>query len=302
MRITQRTIAQTSLQGLQNNLNQVNKLQQQLTSGKTISRPSDSPTGTNSAMLTRADIASAQQQARNISDGKTFLDSTDSALQNMLTQGARIRDLTVQALNNGAGSTESRSAIVAEVKQLRESLIGQANTVVQGRPIFGGVTSGPAAYGADGSYVGIGGTNGIPVHPVTRQVSDIEQVRVDVTGPEAFGDPAQGKDLFAVIQDIADHTASGDNTALTADLAALDGAFTRMTNAVADVGARQARLEAADTINSSRQLSLTAKQSAIEDIDMPKVIMDLNMQKTGYEAALKATAQALQPTLLDFLR
>ena len=78
------------------------KLQQQMTSGKTISQPSDDPTGTNTAMITRRGMAGNAQYARNISDGQTFLDSTDSALQGMLTQVQRVRTLTVQALNGGS--------------------------------------------------------------------------------------------------------------------------------------------------------------------------------------------------------
>ena len=31
-------------------------------------------------------------------------------------------------------------------------------------------------------------------------------------------------------------------------------------------------------------------------------MMNLQMQQTGYEAALGATAKVIQPTLLDFLR
>ena len=50
MRITQRAVALTSLQGLNRNLDAVGKLQQQLTSGRLINAPSDSPTGTNRAM------------------------------------------------------------------------------------------------------------------------------------------------------------------------------------------------------------------------------------------------------------
>ena len=75
MRITQRAVALTSLQGLNRNLDAVGKLQQQLTSGKLITMPSDSPTGTNRAMQTRADQAAAAQQARNISDAKSWLDA-----------------------------------------------------------------------------------------------------------------------------------------------------------------------------------------------------------------------------------
>jgi flagellar hook-associated protein 3 FlgL len=300
MRITQRAVTLTALQGLNGNLNAVNKLQQQLTSGKTISRPSDSPTGTNTSMLTRADMAGVEQQSRNITDGTAVLDATDAALQDMLDQAHRVRDLTVQALNQGALNDPAREAIAAQVGGLRESLLGQANQVVQGRPLFGGVTTGKQAYDADGLYVGIGGAGGDPVIPLTRRVSDVEAIRIDITGPEAFGDPASGKDLFAVVQSIAAHVA--DPTALAADLEDLDAAINTMLTATADVGTRGARLEIAASLNAGAQLTLAAKLAANEDVDLPKTIMNLQMQQTGYQAALQATAQVIQPTLLDFLR
>jgi len=300
MRITQRALALNSLRGLNSNLAAVNKLQNQLTSGKTISTPSDDPTGTNTSMITRQAQAANAQHARNISDGHTFLDASDSALQNMLDQVRRVRDLAVQALNTGSSSPESDNAIATEVKGVRESLLGMANQVVQGKPIFGGVTSGSQAYLADGSYVGIGGANGIAVQPVNRRVSDVESIRVDITGPEAFGDPASGKDLFAVVANIANHV--GDATALTADLSDLDNVINGMTTAAADIGTRSARMDDAATVNSSQQLTLQAKLSDTEDVDLPKTIMELQMQQTGYQAALSVTAKSLQPTLVDFLR
>src|SRR6476620_12335031 len=297
MRITGRTLALNSLRGLNNNLAAVNKLQNQLTSGKTISTPSADPTGTNTSMITRQGIAGNAQHARNISDGQSFLNSTDSALQNMLDQARKVRDLAVQALNTGSASSASNDASAAEVKGVRESLLGQANQVVQGKPIFGGVTSGNQAYLADGSYVGVGGANGIAVQPVNRRVSDVESIRVDITGPEAFGDPASGKDLFTVVANIASH--AGDATALTADLSDLDKVINGMTTAAADIGTRSARLDNAATVNSSQQLTLQAKLGDTEDVDLPKTIMELQMQQTGYQAALSVTAKSLPPTLVD---
>jgi flagellar hook-associated protein 3 FlgL len=35
---------------------------------------------------------------------------------------------------------------------------------------------------------------------------------------------------------------------------------------------------------------------------LPKVVVNLQMQQTSYQAALAATARVMQPTLLDFLR
>src|SRR3954468_20274766 len=303
MRITQRAVTLTSLQGLNSNLAALSKMQQQLTSGKTISLPSDDPTGTNTSMITRQGIAGVTQQARNIADGSTFLDATDSALQDMLDQVQRVRDLTVQALNTGSQDTTSNPAtpaIATEVNGVRQSMLGQANQVVQNRPLFGGVTGGSKAYDDTGAYVGVGGANGIPVKPLTRRVSDVENIRVDITGPEAFGDPASGKDLFSVVSNIAAHV--GDQTALTSDLADLDKVMDGMKTALADVGTRQARMETAATVNSSQQLTLQTQLQNTENVDLPKTIMNMQMQQVGYQAALSVTAQSLQKTLVDFLR
>jgi flagellar hook-associated protein 3 FlgL len=301
MRITQRSVMTTSLAGLNSNLAAVNKLQQQLTSGKTISTPSDSPTLTNRSLQTRADMSALTQQSRNINDATAWLETADSTLGNMLDLVHRARDLTVQGLNSGAGSAASAESIATEIASIRESLLGLANTKVQGRPLFGGVTPGTSAYDrTTGAYVGLPAT-GAPV-PVERRLSNVETIRVDITGLEVFGRAPD--DLFGIIGRIAtgvtDLGASG-NAALRDDLVALDGAITSMLTGIADIGARASRVERADQINLERSLTLKAQLSSIEDVDLPRTIMELQMQQTGYEAALSATAKAIQPSLQDFL-
>ena len=307
MRITQRSLATTSLQGLNRNMDAIAKLQQQLTSGKTINKPSDDPTGTNAAMQTRQEMAGATQYARNISDGLGVLNQTDSTLQNMITQVHVVRDRTVLASNSGTMSQASRQAIATEVSGLRESLLGLANTAVQGKPIFGGITGGATAYDATtGAYVGYGGTEAVDAVHVTRQISEADSVRVDITGPEAFGetDPARTpptRDLFAIVGDIADHTVNAPDQ-LAKDLADLDVALNRMLKAASDIGTRTNRIETAKQVNTDLQLTLQSRSADIENVDLARTMMNLQMQQTGYEAALGATAKALQPTLLDFLR
>ncbi len=294
MRVTQRSIALTSLQGLNRNMDAVSRLQQQLTSGRSINTPSDSPTGTNRAMRARSDLSAALQAARNISDGTSWLDSTDSAVQSMLAQTRRVRDLTVQASNTGALSSVSAQSIAKEIAGIRDSLLGLANTVVQGRPLFGGATAGSQAYDADGTFVGR--TDGA----ITRRVSDSEVIRIDITGPEVFG--PEGADLFTTIGKITGDVTALDAGALGDDLDALDAVMATMLTAAADIGARASRMETVQQVNTDLQLSLRSRSASIENVDLAKTIMELNMQQTGYQAALQATAQVIQPTLLDFLR
>jgi flagellar hook-associated protein 3 FlgL len=298
MRITHRAVTQTALLGLNTNLSSVAKLQQQLTSGKLISAPSDSPTGTNKALQIRQDQSAVEQFAKNISDGQSWLDATDTALNEAIAQVQRVRALTVQAMNDGAVSTSSQRAIAVEVAALRESLLGVANSSINDRALFGGVTQGSTAYDADGTYVGAP-----PVgEGITRRVSNADRIRIDVTGHEAFGVPSPGNpDLFGLVGKIAADVGAAPD-ALSADLEQLDAALDRLLGAAASVGARSARMEAAGQVNTDLRLTLASQLVDVEDIDLAKTIMELSQTEVGYKAALQATAQVIQPTLVDFLR
>ena len=293
MRITQRAVALTSMQGLNRNLDAVGRLQQQLTSGRLINAPSDSPTGTNRAMQTRGDQAAVAQQARNISDAQSWLQQGDTTLRGMLDTTRRVRDLTVQGLNTGAVSAASQEALATEVASLREGLLSLANTAVQGRPIFGGVTTGAKAFDpTTGNYAGL------PGNGVVRRLSAGETVRVDISGEDAFG--PDGANLFSIVADIARDLTDAPG-ALEGHLTALDGVMQKMMTAVADVGSRAARVDRAEQLNFDLSLSLESRLAETENVDLPETIMRLNMQQVGYEAALAATAKAIAPTLLDYL-
>jgi flagellar hook-associated protein 3 FlgL len=292
MRITQRAIALTSLQGLNRNLDAVGRLQEQLTSGKLINAPSDSPTGTNIALQTRSDQAINAQEKRNISDAQSWLEQGGSTLQEMLDTTRRVRDLTVQGLNTGSMSASAQTAIATEVSSLREGLIGLANTSIQGRPLFGGVTAGPKAFNDDGSFAGLAGP------PVTRRVSSGETVRVDVYGPDAFG--PDGSNLFDVVGDIATDV-TANPTAVSGHLDALDAIMKKMMTALAGVGAQASRVERAEQLTFDRSISLESQLAETENVDLPNTIMRLQMQQVGYQAALAATAKSISPTLMDYL-
>src|SRR5690349_16272792 len=158
-RVTQRSIASNVLNGVQGNLARLGDTQQKLSSGKAISRASDSPTGTVSAMQYRSDIALANQYSRNADDGLGWLATADTALTSVVDQTQRARELVLQGMSSGTGgSPEARDAIAAEIDGIRQSMISAANTSYVGRPIFGGTTAGSAAYAADGSYTGDSGS------------------------------------------------------------------------------------------------------------------------------------------------
>jgi flagellar hook-associated protein 3 FlgL len=296
VRATQQSISARVMSGLQTNLSRMGQLQEQLSSGKLISRPSDSPTGTVSAMSLRSEIRSAEQYARNADDGLGWLGTLDGTLTSGLDQVRRVRDLTLQGMSAGTGgSAEARSALSVEVRNIRESLIQLGNTKYLNRPVFGGITQGDRAYEVDGTF-----RTG-PVGEVRRTVGDDTSVRVDLDGPTAFGVDGADDQLFTALQSIADNL-TGDPDALTADLVNLDTAIARLQTALSGVGAGYNRVEQMRQNADNRALTLRGQLSDVEDIDLPQTIMDVKLQETAYQAALAATARVIQPSLLDYLR
>jgi flagellar hook-associated protein 3 FlgL len=297
VRATQASIAARVMGGLQANLTRMGQLQEQLSSGKLITRPSDSPTGTVSAMQLRGEIRAAEQHSRNADDGLGWLGTIDSTLTSSLEQVRRVRDLTVQGMSAGSGgSPQAREALAEEVRNLRESLISLSNTRYLDRPVFGGITAGGEAYSTAGTF------RPGPVGDVRRTVGDGPPVRVDLDGPAAFGADAEPSQLFTVLQRIGDDLRTGDSDTLRTDLINLDTAIGRLQTALSDVGARYNRVEQMRQTADGRALTLRGQLSDVEDIDLPQTIMDVKLQETAYQAALAASARVIQPSLMDFLR
>jgi flagellar hook-associated protein 3 FlgL len=54
--------------------------------------------------------------------------------------------------------------------------------------------------------------------------------------------------------------------------------------------------------NTADSLTMRTSLTGIEDIDLAEIMVSLNAQQVAYEAALTATAKAITPSLVDFLR
>ncbi|GAA4344843.1 flagellar hook-associated protein FlgL [Angustibacter luteus] len=293
MRITQSSIAASSLANLQASLARNAQLQEQMTSGKVINRPSDSPTGIVTVMSMKSQIASSTQYSRNASDGAAWLGTVDSTLQTVNERLQRVRDLVLQGSSTGTLDPTSRQALATEVTSLRGELMGLANTSYSGRPIFGGTTANAKAY--DDTTYAYQGNDG----QVTRRLDSATTVEVGASGPTVFGDGATS--MFKMLDDIATNLVS-NTPALAGNLAQIDGRMNDVLQTLTDVGVRTNRVTAAQTNADDNVLSMSSTLSGVEDIDLPKTILDMQLSSNAYQAALSATAKVLQPSLMDFLR
>ena len=290
-RVTQRTLNSRVERNLQRNIAALGKIQDQMSSGKQISKPSDSPTGTVSALRLRSEIRRNEQYKRNADDGMGWLGTADNTLTDALDTMRRVRDLTLQGVNASTSVTD-RSAMAAEVQQLREHLISLGNTKYLDQPLFGGTANVTEAYDASGNYQGNAGV-------IDRTVGSGVSVAVSIPGSTVFG-PA-GNDVFKVLDDIQQHLTTNTAALTTTDLTNLDQSFLKIQDSLALVGARYHQVEAMGTRADNANLDATTRLSEVESIDLPKTVMDLQLQQVAYQAALGAASRVLQPSLVDFL-
>jgi flagellar hook-associated protein 3 FlgL len=291
-RVTNATQALNAQNNLQANLQRQAVLYDQATSRRLITKPSDDPTATASALGVRADQSATAQYTRNVNSGDAWLATADSALTSVEGIMGRVRDLTVQGANDGAMSAEAKEAIATELDGLKKSLVSLANTSYLGRNVFAGNSNAGVAFQPDYSYTGAPGST------VERRIGPDTTVRVDADGAAAFGTGASS--VFALIDDTVSDLRTGVNVGPR--LGQIDDRMKAIVGEHAQIGGRQTRVDKAkDTLAVSTN-SLEAQRSGIEDVDLSKVLLDLKTQDVNYQTAIAVTARVLQPTLMDFLR
>ena len=140
MRVTNQMMSTSYLKDLNRNLNNLNTLQTQLTTGKEINKASDNPFKTARIMQMYSDISANKQYNENIKDTISWLDTTDTALNQLGSTSQRIRELMVSSGNAIYGSDEKK-AIKNEINQLINQTAQILNTNFDGKYIFGGTKS-----------------------------------------------------------------------------------------------------------------------------------------------------------------
>jgi flagellar hook-associated protein 3 FlgL len=280
---------QATMRGLDTTLTRAQHLQNQLSSGKQVSKPSDDPAATVSSMKLRSQLRADEQYLRNIDDARGRLSLADDSLVSLSGQIRRANELMVSA-RDAAISPDSRAAIGAELAEIRKSVIDTYNARWIDRPVFGGTVAGSEAIDATtGTYVGND-------QQIIARVSRDVTMRIDVKGTDAGADALP--DLLAR----AAENVVNDIDAVAGDQDDLSAVLSKVLKTLGDIGARAAQLETSEQAVDSERLDFTGRISENEDVDLPLAIMNLQSAQIAYQASLGAAAKVMQTSLLDFLR
>jgi flagellar hook-associated protein 3 FlgL len=301
MRVTQSMLTNNSMRNLSSSYGRMGQLQDQLATGKKITKPSDDPVVAMKGMFYRSNLTSIEQYKRNLSELYLWMDNSEAGI-NQANQGLqRVRELTLQGMN-GTLSEEDKKAVAVEIEQIKMDLVGVAETKVAGRYIFHGTDVGnsPIKNGkpSDGSAPQVADNlTSATIGTYNVEVSQGVSLKANVNPGNVFS-----QKLFDTVHNIQKALESGDTSSLDTELGNLDDVMETLSAERSELGARYNRLEMIDDRLGQQEVVANRILSDNEDADIERVITDLKTQESVHRAALGVGARIIQPTLMDFLR
>jgi flagellar hook-associated protein 3 FlgL len=156
--------------------------QQQLALGSRLVTAKDDPVAAGTAVSLDRATAELERFGENANLLGNRLNLQESVLAQAGDRLARVRELTIQA-NNAAMSSDDKKAITAELKVIRDELVGLANSQDgSGRYLFGGTADDHAPFVVNGGNVSYTG--------------DQRQRQVEIAPDQFVSDTLPGSELF----------------------------------------------------------------------------------------------------------
>ncbi|MDP2862611.1 MAG: flagellar hook-associated protein FlgL [Desulfobacterales bacterium] len=268
---------------------EMNNASRIVSSGKRISDLSDDPVGLTQSLKIKSVLSGLDQMGRNISLGKSWLVSSESALSHVQELISDAKALSIQMASGTTGAMQRASASLT-VQNMLDEIVSLANTEVGGRYIFSGSKTDTAPFSSDG--ITYNGND----EPFAVKIGRDATVQVGRDGEEVFGT------IFTTLSDLIDDLNGNNIAGIQASLTGLTAHFNEMSSNISDIGSKASRMEIKENIFQDLKIVNTDRLSAIEDADIAEAIIDLKEKELAYQAALASSSRVMQLSLVDYLK
>ncbi|HWR67581.1 MAG TPA: flagellar hook-associated protein FlgL [Desulfomonilia bacterium] len=137
MKVSNRFLYYQLVKDLNQNTENLFRLNSQISSGKRIDTPSEDPIGLSSVLIYRTELNAFTQYKKSIDYADGWLNRMDSILQDTDDLLARASELAVQAASATA-TAQTRSGAAEEVEEIRSMILANANAKFGNKYICGG--------------------------------------------------------------------------------------------------------------------------------------------------------------------
>lgn len=324
MRLSTSHIYNSGMSGMLNSFGKLNKVVNQMGTGKRMLSPSDDPVAAAQTLNTKIRLAVVAQYNRNVDFADKNLSLTESVLDQTETDLMKMKDLAIQ-LGSGQWSDDQIKSSGLEAKEVLSKLQGLLNTKNEsGEYIFAGSQANKKAYEG----------NVFQGYAIEReaQVADDTFIKMLTSGNRAFEkldgltthDTAEAifttdgsqnlnivpkeysNNMLGVLQYFADSTGNGadatvNQKGIQESMDNIDKAFEQVAQTRSQIGARQNTLASVKENNKDFEDFAEKSLSELEDLDYGEAIMRLQTSMMSYQAGMQVTGKIQGLSLFNYI-
>jgi flagellar hook-associated protein 3 FlgL len=262
---------------------QIATLQESVSTGKRITKPSDDPDAAQRIAEIRQTQADQVVWTSNTNMGTSISSAVDTKLGSISDMLDRAKELVLSGRNDTTSDTD-RAAIASELRSIVSDLnSASTSSDPTGSPLFPTTT------------------------PLSIPVSDTLSLPATAQRDAVFGNvtTASGtQTLQQILSDAAD-AVEGNSATRAADiqisLDSIDAGSAHITQVRSDQGVRAARFDQAkDDLDSSGE-NLSEERSGLESTDLTYALSEFQSKQTALQAAQTLFAQSNKTSLFDLL-
>jgi flagellar hook-associated protein 3 FlgL len=284
------------LAGLQQSQASLNTALKQVSTGKSVTVPSDNPAAAADMVQNTIETGNVDQYTQNIGSVLSTVQSASSALNSVVTSLTQALTLGTEGAN-GTTSASNRQELATQVQGILTSVVSFANTSVGGAFLFSG-TGTTTPYTADSSsptgytYNGTNDTNSV-------QVGDQLSVAVNLPGSQVFSNPSNN--VLGSLSSLVTALQSGNSSAIETATNGVDSALNFVGQQQVFYSSAQAQLNSQETYLQQDTVTLASQENNLIGVDMATAATNLSQAETANSAALAAAAKVLPTSLLNYL-
>ncbi len=310
MRITNSSMVRNHMYDTQQNLSRMNKISEQLNTGKQINRISDDPHKAVKIMNLNNEIKYAEKYNYNIDETVGWMNNADSSLEEIGRVLSDIKE-SILKVGNGTYSDNELKAIHVEMNEKIKELGETLNTSHGGRYMFGGtnVDEPPIIIEEKDGVVTLKLNSNTNAEDLKADISDGITIDYNVSAQEIFNkDGNSFLDLINNLSSTMNDIANGNNIdsnkeQLLGDLKSGVGEFFNHTlDHRTSLGVRVSTAEKIKELNNENILNMKGVLSLDQDVDHVNKFIELKSAELIYQASINVGSKLIQPTIMDYLR
>ncbi|MGB3541497.1 flagellin [Rubrivirga sp.] len=262
--------------------------QNQLATGYKIERASDDPTGFAQAKLLGRRQDTLARYDKVIGASELWVNETANELGALGEIFATASELGLLAAN-GIYSPED---IAVQIDDLRDEAVVRLRSNVQGEYLFAGNETDTAPIDEAG-VPQLGTFTGAR----QREISPGQTVQINVVGALEV----DGVSAVQRLEDLAVAIRAEDNLAIRTAVGFIQDGVDHYSRLEGQTGNTARQLEGARDALEAESIIVGDRRAQIEEIDLTEVFGDIQRRQVALEAALRATADSAQQSLLNYL-